>query len=278
MSKASRGLPGWWSAGLLAAGLGLAACGASITPTGDGGADSSASEGGVSCALSNGMRCPAGQSCPAGDGCNTCSCSATGMLACTLLACAPADAGPPPVDAGPAPDSGRPGCRTAADCGPTNDCVFRDLAMCGALGVCSPQTDCAPTATFCSCAGRTFMDCPGRPTQPAAAAGACPTNPACTGACAPGGVSVANGLCLGPADNPCPVDCCSNWNCNYLTPPLACGSLMPTCPAGSTASVNNQCWGPCVPIANCAPIACATDTQCPRAMRCEPSAARCVAR
>ena len=55
---------------------------------GGGGTTGSGGAGGIVC-IHNGVGYPAGAPFPAGDGCNTCSCSANGQAACTLIACQP---------------------------------------------------------------------------------------------------------------------------------------------------------------------------------------------
>ncbi|MBX3274628.1 MAG: hypothetical protein KF729_30460 [Sandaracinaceae bacterium] len=48
-----------------------------------------------------------------------------------------------------------------------------------------------------------------------------------------------------------------------------CRALPPTCSAGEVPSVIDHCWGPCVPFAECAPIACGGERlACPEGLRC----------
>lgn len=54
----------------------------------DSSANSDASSDGGSCVRSDGVVFNAGDSFPSADGCNTCSCDASGQIACTLRACA----------------------------------------------------------------------------------------------------------------------------------------------------------------------------------------------
>ena len=48
-----------------------------------------------------------------------------------------------------------------------------------------------------------------------------------------------------------------------------CRALPPSCGAGEVPSVIDHCWGPCVPFAECGPIACGADLlPCPEGLRC----------
>lgn len=143
--------------------------------------------------LSNGGFCPLGQSCPAGDGCNVCSCSANGMLACTLRAC---------IDAGTTT-----ACRSGAECANGQECVFT-TSSCGATGECMGITPCVAPETFCSCAGQTYQAC--RPNQPTRNAGVCEGPP-------PVG---CNPMRACPPDQECvyPVGACGvDGRCSTLT-------------------------------------------------------------
>lgn len=294
--RSERRFSGWRGVvvGLYAVTVG--ACGGAVIPGSDAGsrsdggslptdgASEASADAAGSCVLPGGGLCPVGASCPAGDGCNTCRCEPSGLASCTLLGCVPQDAGPPPVDAAPPPvdasfprDSGTGACSSAADCGGGMECVFENVGACGALGRCSGITDCASITAYCGCDGSTFMDCPGRPTRPAVSTGPC-TMGSCTGTCAPGATFLARGVCLGAVDNGCPAQCCNGWSCDTRTTPALCAMPAPACPAGYTNSISGACWGPCVPVANCAPIACMADRDCPSNARCDTSTNRCVAR
>ncbi len=147
----------------------LAACGASVTPSDAGDAsqtsDGNASdvgarpdEGPMFCTFPDGRRCNVGESCPAGDGCNTCRCESNGNLSCTLIGCAPVDAG-------------AQGCTSSADCAqPGFQCIFApgcDMPH----GTCGQPAPCSEAQPFCGCDGNEYLSC--EPTQPISNAGTC---------------------------------------------------------------------------------------------------------
>lgn len=216
-----------------------------------------------SCALPNGRRCPRGATCPAGDGCNTCFCVGDSDIAgCTLIGCV-------------SPDAGTGACRDDGDCSEGRACLFSSPG-CGVVGTCGSIRDCAFLSEYCGCDGVTFNDCAGGAVgHPYASAGACPstdggTSPSCGGASiGPDGRS-----CLGPADGPLPVDCCT-WNCDMRT--STCSSLPAPCVAGRVPTVVTPgCWGPCVAPTSCREMTCSSDASCVAPWRCDPATNRCV--
>lgn len=209
----------------------LGACGSAVSPQGDGGRDANSSDASAGCMLFNGGFCPVGQRCPAGDGCNVCSCSAGGMLACTLRAC---------VDAGTSTS-----CRSGAECANGQECVFA-TPSCGVMGECMAITPCSRPELFCSCEGETYSAC--RADRPTRYAGAC-SGVVDAGVSCAGARLNANGACVDGAGAAAPVACCSGYNCDEMT--AACESLPPTCPPGTVVSVVGACWGPCVPRELC---------------------------
>lgn len=146
------------------------------------------------------------------------------------------------------------GCRTARDCNANQQCVY-SAPGCGLAGRCAPLTDCAAVATYCGCDGQSFEDCPAAVGQPFAARGACtsldagapPDNgPRCEGA----HFDRTRQHCVGPSDQPLPVDCCTGWDCDPSH--ALCNAVRPRCPEGAISPVVGQCWGPCVPVTACA--------------------------
>lgn len=53
-----------------------------------------------------------------------------------------------------------------------------------------------------------------------------------------------------------------------------CRALPPSCPAGQVPSVEDHCWGACVDVAACLPIACGDERPCPEGLRCSDGACR----
>jgi hypothetical protein len=144
-----------WRVAMVALAWVLSACGASVIPGGDGGMGI---DGGPSCALPNGERCPVGATCPAGDGCNVCACSSSGGVLCTLRACV--------SDGGPGPGM----CQRASDCERGSECVFASNG-CSSFGRCARAVPCADPGVFCSCDRETYRAC--EPNRPTAHEGAC---------------------------------------------------------------------------------------------------------
>lgn len=170
----------------------------SADATGSDGAASAESSVGAdaagSCALPNGGQCAVGQSCPAGDGCNLCSCSSTGVLACTARACLQT-------------------CTSPTDCPAGTTCA--GAAGCGVPWTCQPIHPCTgDVALFCDCAGVTFTASGSCPTRPYAHAGPCETPDA--GAC------LANGtLCTSNES------CCSGFCPQRGAPVSTCAPAPP---------------------------------------------------
>jgi hypothetical protein len=220
------------------------------------------------CLVVNGGRWMRGMSCPAGDGRNTFSCYGPGPYAtCTTIGCVP------------------PGqCRSNSDCTGGSRCNFNS-AGCGVrFGTCGPVRDCAEITEYCGCDGTTFRDCPGGITsQQYTSTGPCApstdggTSPDAGSSmlCAGAHTSRDGGACLGPADNPLPLECCS-WNCNLNN--ATCDSLLPLCEAGLVPSVVNSCWGPCVPARACSPIPCESTMACPPSWVCNAKTRTCAYR
>lgn len=263
----------------------LEACGASVSAQNDGGNNRDAStttDGSAgACALPNGGTCPRGQTCPAGDGCNTCSCSASGSLGCTLIACMP-----PPGS-----------CASGAECANGQECVFAPLS-CGARGMCMALTPCAEPQTFCSCTGQTYSAC--RPNQPTLNFGACngstrrcdesnrcPNDQECVypvGACGVQGVCSFITDCAAIADF-CGCDGQTFRDCpNRPTRPAAAANA---CAGGGVADAGvNACGGSrldasgrCVLAdGSAAPVECCTGYQCDQsAAACESIPPECPA-
>lgn len=211
----------------------------------------------ASCTLPNGTICAAGAQCRFG--CGTCTCPPGGGTAqCGGLACADV---PPPDIAIDIP--------TASSCASSDDCLggrvcYFAVGACGARGTCNYARDCASITPYCGCDGETFMDCPGgETTSPASRTGACPTpdagpvdaGPVDAGTpdaalCAGASIGPDRRSCLGPADGSLPLWCCTGWDCDQSH--AACDSLPPRCAEGEVPTVAGACWGPCVPMANCA--------------------------
>lgn len=199
-----------------------------------------------------------------------CGCSGTSYLACaadrptsTPGACERPDAGPAHA------------CRSSADCTGGSICQYLSPA-CGGMGICGFPRDCAFITEYCGCDGQTFRDCPGGITStPYRLVGPCPgvddggVAPACNGA----HIGRDGRSCVGLADEPLSVDCCT-WNCDLRT--ASCESLPPRCPAGQVNTVAGACWGPCVSPASCAPIRCEPSTGCAAPWRCDPTRGVCV--
>lgn len=212
------------------------------------------SDAAITCLLSNGVRCPAGQSCY--DGCNTCFCPADGGLpGCTLRAC---------VDAGP-PAS----CRSSADCNEGQECTVSQPG-CAMTGVCTPRSSCARVVSYCGCDGVTFLGCAGAPHQPWARASSCADggSPFDVAVCAGATISRSGTYCAGPADEVLPMDCCTGWDCNPVG--VMCNVAPPPCPAGQVRLVGLGCWGVCVTSDRCRPFPC-TGGRCPDGFACTAS-------
>jgi len=210
------------------------------------------------CALPDGGWCLNGATCPADDGCNMCRCTPTGATMCTILGCAP--------------DGGPRGCRSRADCHPSEDCLF-SAPGCDTRGTCGSPRDCAAIVEHCGCDGVTFRDCPGTTSQPYRAAGACPSDGGAPDRCNGAHIGRGGGYCAGPSDAPLPLDCC-RWNCD--TRLAVCASLPPACTGGMVNTVSTGCWGPCVPPSACMPVVCGEGNTCPSGWRCNPMDRRCV--
>lgn len=135
----------------------LAACASSVGPgeMRDAATDGTDRSDGGDCILYNGTRCSRGATCPARDGCNQCTCSADGQLACTLLPCVPRR------------------CRSAAECGRNEVCVFEQGCVRDGenTGTCQQQSPCFEPMEYCGCDGRSFLEC--SPTRPWRHVGAC---------------------------------------------------------------------------------------------------------
>ena len=132
------------------------------------------------CTLPNGAHCPTGASCPAGDGCNHCSCSASGLVACTELACVQA-------------------CASDADCPAGQGCD--GAPGCGVPWRCAHLTCASVASTWCDCAGNTFTTPTACAHRPYAHVGVCETTTMPdAGTCAPAGAVCQTG-----------DDCCDGW-------------------------------------------------------------------
>ncbi len=241
-----------------ASGLGCTLIGCVVPDAGP--ADAPSPDAAAGCQLPNGAFCPAGTTCPAGDGCNVCRCAPTGGTMCTTIGCTTPDAGPRP-------------CQSRAQCNPWEDCLF-PAPGCEVRGTCGSPRDCAAIVPYCGCNGETFRDCPGVTSQSYRAVGECPpaVDAGMGGRCDGAHIGRDGRSCVGPADNPLPLDCCT-WNCDVRTAP--CDSLPPPCAEGLVNTVVG-CWGPCVPPSACMPMPCGEGNTCPSpAWRCNPMTRLC---
>jgi hypothetical protein len=161
-------------------------------------------------------------------------------------------------------DAGTPAaCRDSRDC-PTGSFCNYESPGCGAVpGTCRPHTDCSdPEAPlYCGCDGTTLQEVSNCTPHPWRFRGPCPGSPSCAGA-----AIGPSGHCQGPADGPLPDSCCTGYVCEARQ--ALCNTLPPACLAGEIASVWRGCWGPCVPVPNCAPIPCPDASTCPSGYIC----------
>jgi hypothetical protein len=180
----------------------------------------------------------------------------------------------------------------------------RDLTVCGCDGT-TYSSECHAWAAGTS----TFSDgaCPG----PGGGADCdwrqvlCDSLPP---TCPPGQVPTQSGACYGPcvpASECAPITCggpdpttggtlgCPDgWTCDPASglcqPPrgaadcdisdVPCDAPTPVCPRGQVPTQVGACYGPCVPVADCAPIACRADGTCPDASwTCDASTGVCAA-
>lgn len=108
--------------------------------------------------------------------------------------------------------------------------------------------------------------------------------------CPPGSVPSVRNRCWGPcvpiaecapiacsADIECPAgSTCTAGTCSAPTPSGAdcdpkrvlCDVPPPLCAPGFVPSVRSNCWGPCVPYTECAPIECRSQGDCPPNLAC----------
>lgn len=249
---------------------GLGACGSAVNPyDSDGGdrdgsvsadsrptPDASTADGPLvppprGCIAPDGTPVPAGTSVLAPDGCNQCVCQPSGAFACTEIAC---------VDAG-VPDRPLGGeCIFNEDCGP--ELLCEATPGCGVPGICVSRRDCTDDiAQYCMCDGTTR-----------------------TGGsnCAPG-VYQHRGPCGSPTVDAGTVDAAVDAGEPGLRDcaiqHVLCNAVAPTCPRGMTNSVRGRCWGECVPIRACEPLACdprRSVQQCPQHTYCSPRTNSCV--
>lgn len=186
-----------------------------------------------------------GASFPAGDGCNECRCRADGAVICTEMAC---------------PCEGADGCGEPAFCEHNGERYEPGESF--------PDADGCNTC-FCEQGG--FVSCTDR---------ACPcdpNDPTCggSGSCELDGVFYEDGAtflapdgcnscscwdgliaCTAMACEPPPPPPCEAPNadgtCGGLCDgPVYCDALPPECPEGQVPSIQNGCWGECVPFEAC---------------------------
>jgi Pacifastin inhibitor (LCMII) len=191
------------------------ACTTVACATPDGGGDSAGGPGGVSCDY-NGVNYRPGDNFASADGCNSCTCSQTGQVACTLVACA---------DAGPDAASSDGGCIGSP---PANGCNF---CLCTAGNWICGVTQCAPGDASRSDGPPTSGDASRNDAQPPssdASASDGPPIPKDASTDAPAGV-VCGSVTCGPGE------WCDTSGAN---PTCRCGPVNGSCSAGLECCAN----------------------------------------